>query len=170
MDHGTVIAVFVVIAAIALAMQATVWLLLYLIARRVHRDVSKVGADVKRQVDLVLHEAVEILAASREPIRTITANAVEISRIATERAGKLDGAIEDFTDRLRVQLVRIDRMVADLSDKLEETAGVVQRGILNPLREFSAIIRGIQSGLDFLFARRHHANVREATQDEEMFI
>ena len=41
---------------------------------------------------------------------------------------------------------------------------------INPMDEISAVIYGIRSGLEFLFARRRASSATEATQDEQLFI
>ena len=42
--------------------------------------------------------------------------------------------------------------------------------VTKPLNEISAVIKGIQSGVEFLFPRRRPVGASEATQDEQMFI
>jgi len=66
--------------------------------------------------------------------------------------------------------VRVDQMVSDLVTKVETTADVVQRNVLAPIQEISAVVKGVRSGLEFLFSRRRAPSVSEATQDEQLFI
>jgi len=61
-------------------------------------------------------------------------------------------------------------MISELVEKVGTTADTVQRGVLGPIQELSAVVKGIRSGLEFLFARRRVTNVSEATQDEQLFI
>jgi len=170
MEHGTVLTVFVVIAAIALAIQAAMLTGLFLIAQKIHRQVSETGNGIKRQVDLMVEQALELVAISREPIRTITANIAEVSCIIRERTGQLDGALDDLTERSRLQLARADQLIGDLIAKVEATANTVQRGVVSPLREAFAVVKGVQTALDLMFSRRRSSTVDEATQDDEMFI
>ena len=55
-------------------------------------------------------------------------------------------------------------------EKVETTADSVQKGVLGPIQEVSAVVKGVRSGLEFLFSRRRVTNVSEATQDEQLFI
>ena len=73
-------------------------------------------------------------------------------------------------DKSRSQIVRVDRMVSELVEKVETTADAVQKGVLGPIQEVSAVVKGVRSGLEFLFSRRRVTNVSEATQDEQLFI
>ncbi len=58
----------------------------------------------------------------------------------------------------------------DLVARVESTADSVQKGVLGPIQEMSAVVKGVRSGLEFLFTRRRVTNVSEATQDEQLFI
>jgi phosphoenolpyruvate synthase/pyruvate phosphate dikinase len=73
-------------------------------------------------------------------------------------------------DKSRAQVVRVDQMVSDLIEKVETTSDAVQRGVLAPIQEVSAVIKGMQAGLEFLFSRRRTTSVSEAVQDEQLFI
>jgi hypothetical protein len=78
--------------------------------------------------------------------------------------------VADLVDKTRFQVSRVDRMVSDLVQKVETTADVVQRNVLAPIYEVSAVVKGVRSGLEFLFSRRRAPSVSEATQDEQLFI
>lgn len=73
-------------------------------------------------------------------------------------------------EKSRAQIVRVDKMVSELVCKVETTADAVQKGVLGPVAEVSAVVKGVRSGLEFLFSRRRVTNVSEATQDEQLFI
>lgn len=171
MAHDTVLTVFVIVAAVAILIQALSMFALYLSLRNVPRQIEDIRRDVKQRIDPVTQSLAEILASSREPVRSITANLAEISRILRERTGQVDVLLADLVDKSRAQIIRIDRMVSDLTEKVETTADVVQRKVLAPIQEVSAVIKGVRSGLEFLFSRRRRtSSVSEATQDEELFI
>ncbi|HLI30718.1 MAG TPA: hypothetical protein VKV79_06425, partial [Terriglobia bacterium] len=122
MDHGTVMTVFVVIAAIALATQAAVLVAFYLLAQRINQELSRTSGDIRRQVDLATGQILEIIESAREPIRIVTANIAEVSRIIRERTGQLDEALDDLTEKSRQQAARVDQLITDLIAKVEETA------------------------------------------------
>lgn len=170
MDHDTLIAVFVVIAAIAIVIQAAILLGFYLIVRRIHNQISEIGREAKQNMDRVVAAIMEIIAGSREPLKAVTANVAEMSRIVRERTGLLDEALGDWTEKTRLQVQRIDQLVSGFIERADRTANTFQRNIVGPLQEVGAIFKGIQSGLDFFFSRRQPSTAREPTHDEEMFI
>jgi len=143
---------------------------IWLAIKSIHREVVGVRADVKQRLDPLTQNVTELLANSREPVRNITANLAEISRILRDRANHVDGVVADLVDKSRLQIIRVDQMVSDLVSKVESTADAVQRNVLAPMQEISAVVKGVRSGLEFLFSRRRSPSVSAATQDEQLFI
>jgi predicted PurR-regulated permease PerM len=170
MDQNTGLTVAIILVAIAVLMQAGAMLGIWLAIRQIPGQIENVRADVKQRIDPLTQSALEIVNNSREPLRTITSNLAEISRMLRERTSDVDSMAADLLEKSRVQVVRVDRMVTDLVEKVETTADVVQRGVLGPIGEISAVVKGVRSGIEFLFSRRRVTNVSEATQDEQLFI
>ena len=82
----------------------------------------------------------------------------------------MDTLVAELVDKSRSQIIRVDQMVSDLVQKVETTADAVQRGVLAPMQEVSAVVKGMRAGLEFLFTRRRTTSVSEAAQDEQLFI
>jgi len=170
MEQNTGLTVALVLVAIAVLMQAGAMLGIWLAIRKVPEQVEGVRSDVKQRLDPLTQSALEIINNSREPLRTITANVAEISQILRDRTSNADQVAAELLEKSRSQIVRVDRMVSELVEKVETTAETVQKGVLAPIQEVSAVVKGVRSGLEFLFSRRRVTNVSEATQDEQLFI
>jgi hypothetical protein len=82
---------------------------------------------------------------------------------------RLDGLVTEASERARMQLVRIDQLVADTVIRVEDTTEAIQSHVLGPIREITALLMGLRTGLEVLF-RRNKTSVERATQDEELFI
>ena len=170
MANDAALTVVLVLVAVAILMQAGAMVGIWLAIKNIHGEVVSVRADVKQRLDPLAQSVTELLVNSREPVRTITANLAEISRILRDRTNRVDGVVADLVDKSHLQIIRVDQMVSDLVTKVETTADVVQRNVLAPIQEVSAIVKGVRSGLEFLFSRRRSPSVSEATQDEQLFI
>jgi hypothetical protein len=170
MEPNTGVTVALILVAIAVLMQAGAMLGIWLSIRKVPGQIESVRSDVKQRLDPLAQAALEIVNNSREPLRTISANLAEISTILRNRTANADQVAAELLDKSRSQIDRVDRMVSDLVEKVETTASVVQKGVLGPIQEVSAVVKGVRSGLEFLFSRRRVTNVSEATQDEQLFI
>jgi hypothetical protein len=69
------------------------------------------------------------------------------------------------------QAQKVDRVVTDLSRRVEETAGVLQEAIITPAREGLAIAAAIRAGLGALRGWRDLQPHRRAAEEEDpLFI
>ena len=173
MDHNTGLTVALILVSVAVLMQAGAMLGIWLALRKLAEQVESGRSDIKQRIEPLAQlsqSVLEIVNSSREPLRTISANLAEISTTLRERTSSVDEVAAELLDKSRAQIVRVDRMVSGLVDKVESTADVVQKGMLVPINEVSAVMKGVRSGLEFLFSHRRVTNVSEATQDEQLFI
>jgi hypothetical protein len=168
--ENTGLTVALILVAIAVLMQAGAMLGIWLAIRKVPGQIESVRSDVKQRLDPLTQSALEIVNNSREPLRIISANLAEISTMLRNRTSDADRVAAELLDKSRSQIVRVDRMVSELVEKVETTADAVQKGVIGPIQEVSAVVKGVRSGLEFLFSRRRVTNVSEATQDEQLFI
>ncbi|HKS94908.1 MAG TPA: hypothetical protein VJV74_02120, partial [Terriglobia bacterium] len=107
----TWLVVFVLLAAIAILLQALVMVGIYFALQNLHRDVLGIQADTKQKLESLnqmSQRVIEFVADSREPVRTLTNNLAEISRTLRERTAQWDGVAEDLADRTRLQIIRLD--------------------------------------------------------------
>jgi ribosomal protein L17 len=70
------------------------------------------------------------------------------------------------------QAQKVDRLVTDLSRRVDETAGVLQEAIITPAREGLAIIAALKAGLGALRGLRElqPAQGRQAEDEDPLFI
>jgi hypothetical protein len=170
MEQSTGLTVALILVAIAVLMQAGAMMGIWLAVRKVPGQIEGVRTDVKQRFDPLAQSVLEVVNNSREPLQSISKNLVEISTMLRDRTANADQVAADLLDKSRTQIARVDNMVTDLVEKVETTADAVQKGVLVPVAEVSAVIKGVRSGLEFLFSRRRVTNVSEATQDEQLFI
>jgi methyl-accepting chemotaxis protein len=170
MEQNTGLTVALILVAIAVLMQAGAMLGIWLAVRKVPGQIESVRSDIRQRLDPLTQSVLQIVNNSREPLLTIATNLAEISQILRERTSDADQVAAELLDKSRSQIVRVDQMISELVEKVESTANSVQKGVLGPIREVSAVVKGVRSGLEFLFTRRRVTNVSEATQDEQLFI
>ena len=153
---------FVALTAIAVMTQAGVLFAIYLMSRR-----------LSEQVDRFMKDTREMMVPMRtiaENLRTASANFVEIGLSAREQFRRVEGMVTDTGDVLHTQLERLDKVTRDVVDRINATAEVVQDSVVRPVREVSAIAKGLGRGFEALFSRRQRRPVDQAHQDEELFI
>lgn len=170
MANDSVLLVLAIVVTIAILMQASAMLGMWLAVRKIPGQIEQIRTDVRSQLDPVTKSANEILTGARDPLRTITANLAEISQTLRERSTHVDTVVEELVDKSREQILRADQLMSNLADKVEATTDKVQETVLTPLNEISAVVKGIQSGFEFLFSRRRPAGASDTVTDEQLFI
>jgi len=70
------------------------------------------------------------------------------------------------------QVERIDRLVTDLTTRIEQTATTVQDAILKPLRDGAAIMSGVKAAIGVLreLTDRSGTNRARTDDDDALFI
>lgn len=165
MDQNTLLVIFVAVAAIALLGQAIALIGLLFIARDIRTKtlalwprIEEIVAVSKRSVDRAETHITRIGAAS-----------VAILDVTKQQLDKVDELLSDASTRARVQMERAEMVLDDTMTRVQETVGIVQRGVLRPVREVHGILSGFRTALAHL-GRGGRPTVDHATSDEEMFI
>jgi hypothetical protein len=165
MDQNTLLVVFVAIAAIALLGQAIALIGCMLVARDIRAKIFKLWPEIESIVAVSKRSADRV----ETHITRIGAASVSILDITKEQLVKVDELLSDASTRARVQMERAEMVLDDTMTRVQETVGIVQRGVLRPVREVHGILSGFRTALAHL-GRGGRPTVDHATSDEEMFI
>ena len=106
-----------------------------------------------------------------------TFGVVESVKAASDVYAPVGGTVlerDDHVDRLRDQVVRADQILTGALEGLEEAGSEFRRNVWEPVQRATAIIRGIQTGIEFLRTARQQrsapAERPRSGADEELFI
>jgi uncharacterized protein YoxC len=171
MDAGAqnTLLLFTGLLAAALIGQTILLLVLVIGIRQWLKKTSATVEQVSRNLEPILQTSRELLVETREKISAVTSNLSQISQLAKDQMVRLDGLVKDTTERAQMQVVRLDHMVGETMNRVEETSEAIQRGVLKPVHEVSAVLAGVRASMEFFF-NRNRKTVERATQDEELFI
>ena len=168
MDQTTLLYVmtaFVIIAAIALCIQAGMLAAMYRTTKALQAEIQPLLPKVESLVDTTK----STVEQSRKQVVDIVTRANEIMDSTKRQLTMVEGVVSDATSRAKVQLERVDLVLDDTLGRAHETVATVHDGIMRPLREINGIAIGLKTALAFL-ARGNRPSVDQATSDEEMFI
>ena len=149
---------------------------LFMIAGRVKEAAArsqKAIQDTERKVaELAVHASglLESLKPVAAVARTISGNVEEIMAMARRRTAEIDAFLEEVTATLKSQADKLDYVVSDTVQKFEETTATIQRDVLAPATEISSVIKGIRTGVGYLFSRKADRGATAVPQEDEMFI
>jgi predicted nucleic acid-binding Zn-ribbon protein len=68
------------------------------------------------------------------------------------------------------QAEKVDRLVTDLSRRVDDTAAIVQQAIITPAREGMAIVAALRAGVGALRRTRPARDGRHAEEEDPLFI
>ncbi len=155
----------VFIAVLCLMIQAAVVVLIY---KTFKRSQIKVNVLIDK-AEPILETVRGVMQDVRPKIDTVTTDAVDIVRIGKEQVSRIGELVQDFSERAKIQVARIDGAVDDTVDHVQSATGATKEVLMKPVRELDGIFSGIRAALS-VYARPGKSSVDHATQDEEMFI
>ncbi len=171
MEHNTIIATFVVVAAVAIVLQTIILYVLYKTMRESSTRIEGIAGRIEQQASPVLSTAHAILEDAQPKIAEITMNLVESTATMREHVFQVGEATGEIVERVRLQAVRLDEFFTSAANKLEATSEVLQTSVLSPIRRVRAIVQAISAGVNFLRANRSRRKISTTeVEDEEMFI
>ena len=161
-----------VVVAIALVLQVSVLIALFVQTRRTMKQVEDSVTDLNRKVGPVLTRVQILLDDTQPKISTMVSDAAHIVYLARGQAQKVDRVFTDASDRLRGQLVRADRILTGTLEAVEEAGSQFKHSFWRPMQKASALVQGIKVGIDLLRARRGPSSRRDEPleHEEELFI
>ncbi len=134
----TWVGVCIAAIAIATALIAVVQVGVIVTAGRLARRVDRLAGQVEQEIKPLLVN-----------LNTISGDATRVSSLAL------------------AQVERADRVLADLSQRVEETAAAIQAALVTPAREGLAVMSGVRAALGAFRDLRREARRRRSRADEE---
>ena len=160
-----VMTAFVIIAAIALCIQAGMLAAMYRTTKALQTQIEPLVPKVQSLVDTTK----TTVEQSRKQIADITTQATEIMESTKRQLAMVEGVVSDASARAKVELERVELVLDDTLNRAHEAVATVHDGIMRPLREINGIAVGIRAALAYM-ARGNRPSPDQATSDEEMFI
>ena len=169
---NTWIAVFIVIAGIAIAVQAVMLSALFFELRRVSQRMERFTEDLQTRLTPILTRTQFLLEDAQPKISEMIADASHMVYLARAQAQKFDRVFTEASDRLRGQLVRADRILTGTLEAVEDAGSKFRSGLWRPMQKASALIQGIRVGLDLLRSGRSSSRHSDdaVEREEELFI
>lgn len=162
---------FVIVAALALVLQAAMMAAMFFVVRRLAQQIESTTQEIRARVAPILGRIQLIVEEVHPQITSVVADAAHITHLARTQVQHADRVVGEAIDRLRMQLAHTDQILTGALEAVEEAGSQIRRTVLGPVQSVTAIVRGIQTGLEFFRGnrRRREAPAPE-TQDESLFI
>jgi hypothetical protein len=167
----TWVAVFVIVAAAAIVLQAGLLMAMFFQTRRTMDRMERFTSDLESKLGPILSRVQILLEDTQPKISEMVADAAHVVYLARAQAQKVDRVFTEASDRLRGQVVRADRILTGALEAVEDAGAKFSHGVWRPVQKVSALMQGIRVGLDLLRSRRGNRKPEEPLeQEEELFI
>lgn len=170
--------IFIVVACVTLLVQVAILTVLFFQLKKTTESVNKMVNDLNSRLGPILTRTQILLDETQPKISALVEDAAQVVYLTRAQAQRFDRVVAEASDRLRGQLVHIDRILTGTLDAVEDAGSQMRRSFWGPVQKASALVQGIKIGLDVLRSRRgSSARSRDAAreaeveeQEDELFI
>ena len=173
MDSGTAITIFAGVVAAALVIQVMSLLGVLAALRKLSARIEQISVTFDTQFGPLSSRTIEMVDAIRvtaEKVQALQGSLAATSEIVHKRVVDLDAFVGETTDAARLQIIRLQDLLDSAAQRIEHSIELVHNGILRPVSEVTAVVRGLQVGVNYLRRHRRRGASGPASPDEEMFI
>jgi len=169
---NTTVAIFVIIAAVAIVVQMGILIALYVGMRQAASRMEGIAGRLEQQTSPLLSTASAILEDAQPKIAEITSNLAESSATVRAHVSQMADATGEIVERARLHALRVDEFVGNTMGKIETASEILETRVLSPVRRVQGIIAAANAGLGVFRSTRPKRKAARAgaEQDEEMFI
>jgi hypothetical protein len=163
---------FVVVAVVAIVLQTFMLGAMFFMFMRLGRRVEQIAEELRSRAVPILAR-VQLLVEDAQPkISSMMSDATEITRVARTQVQRVDRVMVEAVDRLRLQLVHADQILTGTLETIEDTGAKLRKTLWGPVQSVSAVVRGIQVGLEFFRGMRTGRPPETPAEqpDESLFI
>jgi ABC-type transporter Mla subunit MlaD len=153
--------IFIAITAAAIVLQMLILLAMYLAVRKLNVRLESVVDETQSRVlpllengKAILQDVKTFLDTARPKIDLVLDNAAHATTTTRAEIERVEATLNDVVDRFRLQVIRVDEMVTQTLDRVEETSEKVQQSVKAPVRKVSGIAQAISVGVATYFRRQ----------------
>lgn len=171
--------IFSIVAALALVVQVVILTVLLFQMRRTTENVNRLVTEMQSRMGPILTRVQIMLDDTQPKISSMVNDASHMVYLARGQAQKVDRVFTEAADRMRGQLVHMDRIMSAALESIEDAGLNFKNSFWAPMQKASALVQGIKVGIDLLRSRRRGWDgrdrrrdepPREPQQEEELFI
>ncbi len=174
MDHATIELICIALIALALFVQTTILLAIFV-------GVGKAVKAMKDEVDEMKAIVLPIVGNTRDFITRIAprieatvSDAADIARSVRAQANEVETTVGEVMVGVRKQSSRVDTMISSTLDAVDKASEYVSKAVAKPVRQMSGILASVRAFVESMqsTASSPHAGYRDNghQDDKDMFV
>lgn len=157
---------FTIVTALAVLMQAFVLLGMLIALKAALGRLDQVTTKAEEHALPALETARHLLEEVTPKLKVAAQNVMELSETLRTRTATVSDTVDDLLKKAEGQVDRVDEMVTGTLDSIAHATATVQKAVVTPVRQVSAILSGLRVGFDVLRSRNHHTTPAPADGDQ----
>lgn len=122
------------------------------------------------KLEPLAESATRTLDETREQTKGILVDVKELTASGRRQMATVESLLGDLSQTARLQAERVDGGVETTLRRVNETTEIVQKTILEPIRQVRGVVSAVIAVLEHLSGASRRPTPDRATSDEEMFI
>jgi methyl-accepting chemotaxis protein len=164
---GWVQITFTIVAALALLLQAGILLGMLIMARVVMKRGEELSRKAEEHALPALQTARHLLEDVTPKLKVAVQNMVEVTETLRTKSVTVTDAVDDLVKRAEIQVDRVDEMVTGTLNSISNATATVQKAVVTPVRQVSAVLSGLRAGFDVLRSKEQEVH---ASADGDHFV
>jgi methyl-accepting chemotaxis protein len=173
MESGTAVTIFAGVVAATLVVQVLALLAVVTTLKNLSARIEHIRSTFESEFGPLSSKVVDMVDTIRttvEKVQVLQENLTATSEVVHKRVVELDAFVAETTDAARLQIIRLQDLLDTAGRRIEHSIELVHNGILKPVTEVTAVVRGVQVGVNYILRHRRRDQSGPASPDEEMFI
>ena len=155
---------------VAIVVQIGILLAVLSAVKKTSARVEAATDELQKRALPMLDNAQSMLQTTRPKVEQIVDDLATTTSTLKDELQRIDATVNDLVDRTRLQIIRADELVSRTMDRVEETTEIVHHTVISPVRQVSAIVQGITTGIGSFLGRRAQSPRNPNGPRDEMFI
>jgi len=150
LDNQTIQLALVALVALAMLIQAIVLVAALIALRKLAKSIRQEMDDLRSAIKPVIESTRTLLARVAPKIEEATADLAAISRTLRNQVADVQVATDEIIARARRQASRIDSMVSNVLDTVDQAGSFMANTVTKPMRQLSALLASAKAVVESL--------------------
>ena len=168
----TLLIILAAVIAVSMASQAFFFWRLMNSTKALAQKLDRVSSELESDAREILDQ-IRSIVASVEHFRHISegvkTRSNELNVMFGQRVRDVDQLVGTLLEVGSKQAEKVDSVITDTVEKFEETTAVIQQDIVKPVVEISSLVKGLKTGLEYLFSKKR-IRADDNYPEDQLFI
>jgi hypothetical protein len=172
LDTQTIQLALVAMVALAILIQAIVFVAALLVLRKMAKSITEQIQDLRSSVMPVIESTRDLFVRLAPKIEATTTDIAVLTRSLRNQTADVQVAAHEIIARVQRQASRVDTMLSNLLDAVERANAFMADAVSKPMRQISAFLASAKAVVESLRSSEgaSRAEANRASGDNDLFV